>query len=133
MSTVCSSDADALREAMVGELHAREKIRTDEVASAFHAVPRHLFTPGVPWETAYANDTVITKRDEHGIALSSVSAPWPQAVMLEQAEIRRGMRILEIGSGGYNAAPIRPGCSSPTVTGVLTCLLRAARGAPMCG
>ena len=35
---------------------------------------------------------------------SSVSAPGMQAVMLEQAQVRPGMRVLEIGSGGYNAA-----------------------------
>src|SRR5262249_49145045 len=40
----------------------------------------------------------------HGVTISSVSAPWLQALMLEQAEIAPGMRCLEIGSGGYNAA-----------------------------
>jgi protein-L-isoaspartate(D-aspartate) O-methyltransferase len=47
---------------------------------------------------------VITKTDEHGVQLSSVSAPQIQALMLEQARIRPGMRVLEIGSGGLNAA-----------------------------
>jgi len=59
-------------------------------------------------EIAYANDTVVTKRDEHGIALSSVSAPCLQAMMLEQAQLTPGMRVLEIGSGGYNAPKIKP-------------------------
>ena len=77
-----------------------------EVEAALRTVPRHLFAPGVPWETAYANDTVVAKRDEHGTALSSVSAPWLQAMMLEQAQLAPGMRVLEIGSGGYNAALI---------------------------
>jgi protein-L-isoaspartate(D-aspartate) O-methyltransferase len=35
-----------------------------------------------------------------------LSAAHIQAVMLEQAEIEPGMRVLEIGSGGYNAALI---------------------------
>jgi protein-L-isoaspartate(D-aspartate) O-methyltransferase len=47
---------------------------------------------------------VVTKRDEHGVAVSSVSAPSVQATMLEQAALRPGMNVLEIGSGGYNAA-----------------------------
>ncbi|MET8413874.1 methyltransferase, FxLD system, partial [Streptomyces sp. NPDC005195] len=47
---------------------------------------------------------VITKTDEHGVQLSSVSAPQIQAMMLEQARPRPGMRVLEIGSGGLNAA-----------------------------
>jgi protein-L-isoaspartate(D-aspartate) O-methyltransferase len=81
-------------------------VLSSEVEAALRTVPRHLFAPGVPWETAYTNDTVVTKRDEHGIALSSVSAPWLQAMMLEQAQLAPGMRVLEIGSGGYNAALI---------------------------
>src|SRR5206468_11084556 len=58
----------------------------------------------VSLDEAYANDVVRTKRDEHGMTISSVSAPWLQAMMLEQAELRPGMRCLEVGSGGYNAA-----------------------------
>jgi methyltransferase of FxLD system len=46
----------------------------------------------------------ITKADAHGAHLSSVSAPWLQAAMIRQAGIALGMRVLEIGSGGYNAA-----------------------------
>lgn len=55
-------------------------------------------------EAAYANQVVFVKRDRHGVPTSSVSAPDIQAIMLEQADIRPGMRLLEIGSGGYNAA-----------------------------
>lgn len=47
---------------------------------------------------------MITKTDEHGVQLSSVSAPQIQAMMLEQAQVKPGMRVLEIGSGGLNAA-----------------------------
>jgi protein-L-isoaspartate(D-aspartate) O-methyltransferase len=67
-------------------------------------VPRHVFTPGLSLELAYANQVVFVKRDRHGVPTSSVSAPDIQAIMLEQAGIRPGMRLLEIGSGGYNAA-----------------------------
>jgi protein-L-isoaspartate(D-aspartate) O-methyltransferase len=67
-------------------------------------VPRHLFVPEVSIREAYADEVVVTKRDAHGDPVSSVSAPQMQAFMLEQAELRPGMRCLEIGSGGYNAA-----------------------------
>ncbi|MGH3922580.1 MAG: methyltransferase, FxLD system, partial [Pseudonocardiaceae bacterium] len=101
---------DALRAELVDKLIAQRAelnaVLSSEVEAALGTVPRHLFAPGVSLEKAYANDTVITKRDEHGSSLSSVSAPWLQAMMLEQAQIRPGMRILEIGSGGYNAALI---------------------------
>lgn len=105
-ATPATTHADALREAMVDELREQGAIRTDRVADAFRTVPRHLFAPGESLETAYANDVVITKKDEHGIAISSVSAPQIQAMMLEQAQLGPGMRVLEIGSGGYNAALI---------------------------
>ncbi len=55
-------------------------------------------------EEAYAQDIVVIKKDEHGTTISSVSAPSIQAMMLEQAMLRPGMRALEFGSGGFNAA-----------------------------
>jgi protein-L-isoaspartate(D-aspartate) O-methyltransferase len=98
--------AEVLREAMVSELRESGSIGSDRVADAFRTVARHLFVPGVSLEEAYANDAVRTKWDENGITISSVSAPWLQAMMLEQAQFAPGMRVLEIGSGGYNAALI---------------------------
>jgi protein-L-isoaspartate(D-aspartate) O-methyltransferase len=97
--------AETLREAIIGELREMGTIRSDQVADAFRAVPRHLFAPGAPLAEVYAATTpVVTKRDEHGVVTSSVSAPEIQAFMLEQADIRPGMTVLEVGSGGYNAA-----------------------------
>jgi protein-L-isoaspartate(D-aspartate) O-methyltransferase len=96
-----------LRDAMVRELHELGAIHVERVAAAFHAVPRHLFAPEASLENVYAaNRSVVTKTDENGAAVSSVSAPTIQATMLEQADLHPGMRVLEIGSGGYNAALI---------------------------
>ncbi|MFJ2112963.1 MULTISPECIES: methyltransferase, FxLD system [unclassified Streptomyces] len=98
---------DALREKMIVELRGLSAIRTDAVERAVRTVPRHLFMPEETLEGAYAAErALVTKRDERGVALSSVSAARIQAFMLEQADIRPGMRVLEIGSGGYNAALI---------------------------
>jgi len=104
-------DADrsaALRAALVDKLHAGGYITSAAVESAFRTVRRERFIPaGVPLEVAYGvDDSVVTKRDEHGVAVSSVSAAYIQARMLEQAELRTGMAVLEIGSGGLNAALI---------------------------
>ena len=96
--------AEALRAALATQLLAQGAIRSERVADAFRSVPRHMFAPGEPLERAYANDTVITKRDETGAAISSISAPWVQATMIERAQLGPGMRVLEIGCGGYNAA-----------------------------
>ncbi|MGH3889664.1 MAG: methyltransferase domain-containing protein [Pseudonocardiaceae bacterium] len=99
-----SARAAQLRGRLTDELVAAGTIVSKEVEVAFRTVPRHLFAPGATLEESYAQDTVRVKRDEHGIAISMVSAPRIQAMMLEQAGLRPGMRVLEIGSGGYHAA-----------------------------
>jgi protein-L-isoaspartate(D-aspartate) O-methyltransferase len=98
--------AAATRHALTDKLLADGMIRSPVVEAAFRAVPREKFTPqGTPLDVAYnAEDSVATKRDENGLILSSISAPFIQAQMIEQAEIRPGMSVLEVGSGGYNAA-----------------------------
>lgn len=99
------SRAKELREKVVAELVAAGEIVSDEVGRVMRTVPRHAFAPEATLEDAYHSyNAVVTKRDSDGDALSSVSAPQIQAFMLEQAEVRPGMRVLEIGSGGLNAA-----------------------------
>ncbi|HEU0088262.1 MAG TPA: methyltransferase, FxLD system [Pseudonocardiaceae bacterium] len=92
---------------MVRELRELGAIHSDSVAAAVSTVPRHLFAPGEPLDTVYAaTRSIVTKRNEHGAAISSLSESHIQATMLEQAQIEPGMRVLEIGTGGYNAALI---------------------------
>ncbi|MEV7778283.1 methyltransferase, FxLD system [Kitasatospora sp. NPDC088351] len=96
---------EQLRSAMVDALRADGTIRTDRVADALLVVPRHVFAPEVSLTEAYEPvRALVTKRDGHGLAVSSVSAAQIQALMLEQADVQPGMRVEEIGSGGYNAA-----------------------------
>lgn len=78
-----------------------------EVETAMRTVPRHLLAPGIPLRQAYANDTALTRKDASGVTVSSVSAPSIVAMMLDQLQVEPGQRILEIGSGGYNAALLR--------------------------
>jgi protein-L-isoaspartate(D-aspartate) O-methyltransferase len=104
--------ADDLRAAMVDGIvrryQARGLVLSADVRRALLTVPRHLFAEGdADLEGAYADQPIVTKRDERGVSVSSVSAPWLQAMMIGQAEVSPGMRVLEIGSGGYNAALIR--------------------------
>jgi protein-L-isoaspartate(D-aspartate) O-methyltransferase len=96
--------AEELRSGLVAQMVAEGTLHDERVAAAFQTVPRHEFVPLVPLEVAYADDVVLMKRDEAGVAISSVSQPSVVALMLEQAEIQPGHRVLEIGSGGYNAA-----------------------------
>lgn len=107
MTTVRDSEdfSPSLRMAMVDELRGMGAITSEGVARAVSTVPRHRFVPGQPLEAAYAADqAVVVKRDGTGTALSSLSSAHIQAVMLEQAGVEAGMRVLEVGSGGYNAA-----------------------------
>lgn len=104
-------DADRaaeLRAELADELRAQGKIITRAVEDAIRRVPRERFMPDdTDLAVAYGFDnSVITKRDQHGVAISSVSAAYIQARMLEQAELRPGMTVLEVGSGGLNAAYI---------------------------
>src|ERR671914_772358 len=74
------------------------------VLDAFERLPRHIFLPDVPLQTAYADDAIVT-HDEGGVPTSSSSQPSLMARMIEQLELRPGDRVLEIGAGtGYNAA-----------------------------
>lgn len=95
-----------LRSRLTDRLRAGGHFRTAAVEAAFRAVPRHAFAPEVPVETAYADDVIPTRHAGNGRVSSSISAPWLQAGMLEAARLRPGHHVLEIGSGGYNAALI---------------------------
>lgn len=101
-----SGEAAEARQKMTDTLVEKGWVASPEAEAAFRSVPRHLFTPdGTPLDRAYdADQSVITKADADGVHLSSVSAPFVQAAMIGQAGVRPGMRVLEVGSGGYQAA-----------------------------
>jgi len=98
--------ATEIRNRLTDELIAAGHITSAGVEAAFRTVPRHLFAPGVSIEAAYARDIVVVKRNKRGVPISTISAPEIHALQLQQARIGPGMRVLEIGSGGYNAALI---------------------------
>jgi protein-L-isoaspartate(D-aspartate) O-methyltransferase len=97
------------RERLVDQLRQRGVIRSDPVAQAFAAIPRHRFLPSMPLERVYRIDQAIpTHFDQWGVPISSSSAPVIMAVMLEMLQIEPGHRVLEIGAGtGYNAAVMK--------------------------
>ncbi|WP_460404804.1 methyltransferase, FxLD system [Actinophytocola sediminis] len=75
------------------------------VADALRTVPRHLFLPDLPPDTAYRDEVIVTKRDRAGKPTSSSSQPTIMGIMLDQLGAARGHRVLEIGAGtGFNAA-----------------------------
>ncbi|MFB7763516.1 methyltransferase, FxLD system [Streptomyces xiamenensis] len=108
VTTLRHDDVDAaqLRDDLVNTLLAKGMITSPEVERAFRAVPREQFVAdGTPLEVTYSLDaSVPIRRDANGVVISSTSAAYIQARMIEQAGLGPGMSVLEIGSGGYNAA-----------------------------
>lgn len=101
--------ATNLRRALVAGLEARGCIRSPAVRRAFSTVPRELFVPEVArrdgLERVYADVALVTRTTTQGAPISSSSQPAIMAEMLENLQLRPGLRVLEIGTGtGYNAA-----------------------------
>jgi protein-L-isoaspartate(D-aspartate) O-methyltransferase len=95
----------ALRRQLVDRLRQGREGIGDRVLEAFAVVPRDLFLPEVPVETAYQDEAIVTKWDGDGKPISSSSQPAIMGVMLDQLGLGPGQRVLEIGAGtGYNAA-----------------------------
>ncbi|MEA5367181.1 methyltransferase, FxLD system [Amycolatopsis sp., V23-08] len=108
MKTLRHNDASAAkhRDTLADTLLANKIITSAEVERAFRTVPRHLFVAeGTPLEDTYnVDNSVAIKRDPDGVIISSTSAAYIQARMIEQVGLAAGMSVLEIGSGGFNAA-----------------------------
>ena len=103
--TVANDEATQLRNKVVDQLKEDGTIVSPAVEAAMRKVPRHLAVPEASLSNAYSTyNAVITQEDEHGNHTSSVSAPQIQAMQLEQAGIRPGDNVLEIGTNGPNAA-----------------------------
>ncbi|MFI0721896.1 methyltransferase, FxLD system [Streptomyces sp. NPDC021224] len=99
------TDPVQLREALAQRLVDSGHLRTKAVIDTFRSTDRHAFLPGVDLETAYKEDAVPTKHDEHGEMISCISAPSIVATQLEQLGARPGHKVLEAGAAtGYNAA-----------------------------
>ncbi|MFI8193807.1 methyltransferase, FxLD system [Streptomyces sp. NPDC085946] len=98
-------EAVRLRQAMAQTVIDDGWAPSEPVRSALRTVPRHRFAPEVNLADAYdgGDRAVITRRDETGTAISSVSAAWLQADMLESLCLGPGAIVFEAGSGGYNA------------------------------
>jgi protein-L-isoaspartate(D-aspartate) O-methyltransferase len=100
-----ATSPDAARARLVTELRARDVGLTRTVQNAFARVPRHIFVPEVGPAAAYRDEALVIKCGPDGLPVSSSSQPAMMAIMLEQLDLGRGDRVLEIGTGsGYNAA-----------------------------
>ncbi|GAB3175912.1 hypothetical protein GCM10027059_49980 [Myceligenerans halotolerans] len=101
-----AEDPEVLRAEMVDDLVSNGTVRSPGVEKALRTVPRHTFRgPDDSLADAYKTGRVLhSTSDESGTAVSMISAVDVQAMMLELGLPAGGERVLEIGSGGYNAA-----------------------------
>ena len=77
----------------------RRGIRDEAVLAAMSAVPRELFVPPELSDLAYADEALPIEEGQ------TISQPWIVARMSELLEARRGMPVLEVGTGsGYQTA-----------------------------
>ncbi|MFF5969927.1 methyltransferase, FxLD system [Streptomyces sp. NPDC012769] len=99
------AEAVRLRQAMAETVIDGGWALSEPVQKALRTVPRHRFAPEADLATAYdgGDRAVITRRDETGAAISSVSAAWLQANMIEHLRLKPDAVVFEAGSGGYNA------------------------------
>ncbi|MCT7350969.1 methyltransferase, FxLD system [Streptomyces sp. 15-116A] len=99
------TDPNQLREALAQRLADSGHLRSQAAIDAFRTTDRHAFLPGVDLESAYKEDAVPIKHDEHGEMISCISAPSIVATQLEQLGAHPGHKVLEAGAAtGYNAA-----------------------------
>lgn len=99
------AEAVRLRQAMTETVINGGWAPSKPVRDALRTVPRHRFAPEANLAAAYngGDRAVITRRNETGAAISSVSAAWLQADMIEHLRLKPGAIVFEAGSGGYNA------------------------------
>ena len=94
-------DFAARREAMVRRQIARRGVRDPLILDAFMTVPREAFVASDQREQAY---------EDHPLAIEAgqtISQPFIVAMMIAEAEIGPGDKVLEVGAGsGYAAAVI---------------------------
>jgi len=96
-------ERQAERNAMVQDLQRHgsgpTRITDDAVLRAMKEVPRHRFVPDTLQHAAYADRPLPIG---HG---QTISQPYIVALMTQLADVRPGLRVLEVGTGsGYQAA-----------------------------
>jgi protein-L-isoaspartate(D-aspartate) O-methyltransferase len=109
------------RMAMV-DLIVRDGVRDSATLAAMRAVPRHEFVPADVREIAYGDHPLPIGYEQ------TISQPYIVAFMTEQLRPRRGMKVLEVGTGsGYQAAVLAEvGCEVYTIEIVEPLATRAA-------
>ena len=87
------------RKLMVQTQLTSRDIVDKEVLKAMGKVPRHKFLPEELWDKAYADAPVPIEEGQ------TISQPYIVAYMIQALSLKRGDKVLEIGTGsGYQTA-----------------------------
>ena len=86
----------------------KQGINDKNVLNALEKIPRHLFVPDNLMEEAYENHPLSIGKNQ------TISQPYTTAFMLQELELKKNDKVLEIGTGsGWSAAltafMIKPG------------------------
>ncbi len=92
---------EEMRELLLKDLRRGGYVKSDTVEDAMRRVPREEFLPKPSPEKAYEDSPQLIGSGQ------TISAPHMVAIMCEAMELKEGMRVMEIGSGGgYHAAVV---------------------------
>ncbi len=87
------------RKELIKNLILEGRIKTKEAEKAFLETPRELFVPESLKHCAYIDTPLEIGNGQ------TISAPHMVAIMVEELDIKKGQKILEVGAGsGYHAA-----------------------------
>jgi len=90
---------EEMRIKLIEMLKLEERIKSKEVEKAFLEIPRENFVPDEIKKYAYVDTPLQIGNGQ------TISAPHMVAIMVEELDIKKGQKILEIGAGsGYHAA-----------------------------
>jgi protein-L-isoaspartate(D-aspartate) O-methyltransferase len=92
-------DLTEKRKQLVEQLIFEGRIKSKEVKDAFLSIPREYFIQEEYESVSYTDTPLKIEVNQ------TISAPHMVAIMVEELDLKKGQRILEIGSGsGYHAA-----------------------------
>ncbi len=99
VSAFAGDTFEALRHAMVEQQVRQRGVTQPEVLAAMEQVPRHLFVPDALRSQAYSDQPLVVGQGR------TVYTPYVVALMTSLLDLKRGAKVLEIGTGsGYHAA-----------------------------
>jgi protein-L-isoaspartate(D-aspartate) O-methyltransferase len=98
-TAVAGDGYEALRREMVEQQVRQHGIIEPEVLAAMGQVPRHLFVPDALRAQAYSDQPLVLGQGR------TIYQPYLVALMTQLLKLKRGDKVLEIGTGsGYQAA-----------------------------